>query len=927
MEMNFLDAPTRDAMNQNLALLAQVYPPFQSQPLTTMAGRAEASLGDFKTCLASSPEVAQYVVPHFNNRALTAYLTEVPRGLPGCLIPKRQRQLGQLPGHFYPSGACRQLLLKTVSERCCALQVVYNWQAALGVGPQNHQTMSYANVLAVKQFQSHWNDFQQEVHYHLMSLNVLDADDLVHLHSLVRFLHENGLIAQIDMSLEQIFQLFFCDAASVVPSLSLGPKTCREVCEWANLFFLWITVESGPWPHRQLYTNAMAYLQYAYVRGRCQPPLKGMASQKISPALWRSMRYSRLESMTLLANLEQSQFRAPIHCWLDLRRLHLGLEEVIKDLSTFDAMAYPPPMAITKMAILLHQQEAVLPLLQQHQPEAAFFLKMAEAESASQRSRHFDVLHILAELLANYHYPPNVADPLALHPRQLLPDLYLLLGKTFAAVHASDDTVVACFQQARALIDQDKPFATGEIDTRRTDQLSLAILSVLNTQGLLQQAGLFFQHVMEENGLTLLKQSTAMHELCCEYIQNTVFAWLENGMAYLLGFQQYHQKCLHTEVQLRRSREGNTDGLLHKMCAAVSEVKDLIALNQRFIRSGNLALSVNASPWGAYGTAGQETTLECLSLKAKFYEWLIRFISTRTLGSAHNPSHTDQLTLLVDQYQSWARIVPTQHPLYLEVADITVALSAAWDCVNDPVSAAGRLDHTKDKLDEFVHHLKIVEARSGTRYSLDSGNQAFKIYVWMSVSVAFSGDGKNDAYTVDMLRKANLNYLRATRGLGYRLPICSLLLDHLGACSELAVNVNRPANVQEEGTGKVFPAPATAKPNCQCGKFNPFGTRRVTQSHEENHTPASRWAIMYGFRFLGQFSLKALLSTRQQQQSQLGHCQNSAAGGGGADAHNAFLLNRLLRGPDGPILAKAINYSTYASVRARQEKHPNCAGP
>ena len=83
---------------------------------------------------------------------------------------------------------------------------------------------------------------------------------------------------------------------------------------------------------------------------------------------------------------------------------------------------------------------------------------------------------------------------------------------------------------------------------------------------------------------------------------------------------------------------------------------------------------------------------------------------------------------------------------------------------------------------------------------------------------------------------------------------------------------------------------------------------------------------MYGFRFLGQFSLKALLSTRQQQQSQLGHCQNSVAGGG-ADAHNAFLLNRLLRGPDGPILAKAINYSTYASVRARQEKHPNCAGP
>jgi hypothetical protein len=443
--------------------------------------------------------------------------------------------------------------------------------------------------------------------------------------------------------------------------------------------------------------------------------------------------------------------------------------------------------------------------------------------------------------------------------------------------------------------------------------LALAILTVLNRKGFLQQAGLFFQHVMEENGPTLLKQSSVMHDFCVEYLQNTVFAWLENQMAFLLGFHVYHRQCQHSAIQLRRAREGNTDNLLHKMCATINEVKDLIALNQRFLRTGNLALSVNASPWGVYGTAGQETTFECLLLKAKFYEWLIRFISTRTFGSEHNPTYKDQLTQLTDQYQSWARIMPSDHPFYLEVANITVSLDAAWDCVNDGI-IVGRIDHTQDKLAEFVHHLNVEEARSGTRYSLECGNQAFKIYIWMSVNVAFSGNGKGDLYATDMLRKAGLNYLRASRGYSYRLPIISLLLDHLGWCSQLAVNANKPDD-EHHGSGKVFPSPQTGTENCQCKNNNPIRTKRPIQSHEENHTLESRAVIFNGFRTLGNFPLKNLLSARQQQQ-----CDAKP------DAHNAFLLNKLLRGPDGPVLAKAINYASHASIRARKEKHPNCVG-
>ena len=918
MEMNFLTDDTRASMAEALTVLADVYPPFKSQPMTMLAGRAEASLGDYETCLESPPGLAQYVVPHFNNRALSAYLSDVPRGLPGCLIPKRPRQMGHLVGHFFPSGACRQLLLKSVSERCCTLQVVFNWQAVTAAttqdNVQNQQTVSYASMLAVKDFQSHWNDFQQEIHYHLMSLNALDADDLLHLQSLIRFLHDNGLIAQMEMPLEQIFKLFFCDAASVVPTLHLGPKTHREVCEWANLFFLWITVESFAWPNRQLYTSAMAYLQYSYIQGRCQPPLKGMSPQNISTNLLRAMRYSRLESMTLLANLEQSQFRAPSQCWLDLRhRVAQAFKLMVKELGEFDAIAFPPPLSVTKMSVLLHQQESIFPFLQQDQPEAAFFLKMAEAESSSQMHRHYDVLHTLAELLANYHYPPNTDAPLALHPKQLLPDLYLLLGKTLAAVHASDDTVVACLQQARLLIDQDKP-PTSEVDTRHESQLALAILTVLNKKGFLQQAGLFFQHVMEENGPTLLKQSSVMHDFCVEYLQNTVFAWLENQMAFLLGFHAYHRQCQHSAIQLKRAREGNTDSLLHRMCATVNEVKDLIALNQRFLRTGNLALSVNTCPWGVYGTAGQETTLECLFLKARFYEWLIRFISTRTFGFEHNPTYIDQLTLLTDQYQSWARIMPSDHPLYLEVATIAIALDAAWDCINDGITIY-RTDHSSDKLADFVHHLDVQEARSGTRFSLECGDLAFKIYIWMSVNVAFSGNGKHSLYNTDMLRKAGLNYLRASRGLSYRLPIISLLLDHLGWCSQLAVNDNKPDD-EHSGSGKVFPSPQTGKENCQCKDVTPVRAKRPIQSHEENHTAESRAVIFHGFRKLGNFPLKNLLLTRQKQQQQ--QCT--------PDAHNAFLLNQLLRGPDGPVLAKAINYASHACIRARKEQHPKCVG-
>lgn len=241
-------------------------------------------------------------------------------------------------------------------------------------------------------------------------------------------------------------------------------------------------------------------------------------------------------------------------------------------------------------------------------------------------------------------------------------------------------------------------------------------------------------------------------------------------------------------------------------------------------------------------------------------------------------------------------MVSPNHPLRLETCQMKATLDCIWEACSDP--SPNRHRHSNNRHEQFQYMLNVVEARSGTIFSQSLGNANFKLYVWLSVGCAFSGNGRGDTYNVEMLKKSGLSLLRASRGFSYRLPLISLLDNHLGWCHKLQSN------------NTVFP---TSDPdlNCQCKMEK---VKDPIQSHEENHSPGCRKVIEQGFNSLDNFPLSALLATRRT---------------GGprppfVDAHNVFLLNRLLKGEDGPLIARAVHYSTCGSLRAWKLGHPGC---
>ena len=71
--------------------------------------------------------------------------------------------------------------------------------------------------------------------------------------------------------------------------------------------------------------------------------------------------------------------------------------------------------------------------------------------------------------------------------------------------------------------------------------------------------------------------------------------------------------------------------------------------------------------------------------------------------------------------------------------------------------------------------------------------------------------------------------------------------------------------------------------------------------------------IDHGFRALGNFPLGPLVATRK----------TGPTGGRAPLTHDVFLA-RLLAGPDGPLVARALQYSTHGSLRAWGKGHPDC---
>ena len=899
MDMSFLNGDTRQALTQALDQIAATHPP-APRLLTLIAGRAQAAQGHVDACLNTFPDVAQFVVPHFENLPLMEYLQKVPNGLAGCLISHRFRNLG-LPSVYFPSAACRQLLLKSVSERCCSLPAVRS-STDFFENRYHHLSTNYANMLYVRDFQTEWQSFQRALGCLFVSLAPLDAQDVEHLQEVVFFLHENGLQAEIDLSLDQMLELFFRNAVAVHPHLERGPHKYDDCATWYPLFIEWIFVYTDGWPNRQLYTALAAFVLYGYIKSQTVLPLKGMSARKMSPALDRAMRLAKLDSLALYASSEQQQFRPPNICWLDIKDRTITMPIWINALLQFDATAYNHKhlhgrvsMYVSRNATTRHQQ-----VQNYEQSEAYFFTQLAEAESSYQWDRFSDTLTVLLELLANMCTISPPHPRFFLHPKLVMPELYLLLAKTLAQIYASDLTILACFQQARYILDRERPEDENSgLAYKMDDQFALAILVTLNMKGLLQQAMAFFQHVMEENGPMLLKQSYSMHALCVEYIQNTAFAWLENQLAWLVGFNQFHKNCSHSFQDLLQEKESDPRSLINRMLNVIIEIKNLIARNQTFIRSGQFSRTATCTTWGSSGKQGQETTLECLSLKARFYEWMIKFVGMKIHCTPWNEFHRQELSMLVDVYDNWMTILSPLHPLRLEACAIRSTLGCIWTACTDPSHVpANRHRHSNNKYAQFQYLLDVIQARSGTRFSHSLGTVTFKLYVWLSVGCAFSGNGRNDGYSRVMLKQSGLCLLKSSRGLAYRLPLISLLVNHLGWCHKM---------LRGNQANTVFPI-SDPEHECNCKTQEPF------QSHGENHSYRSRQIIQQGFHSLENFPLAALLATRRT-----GGPRPSFI-----DAHNVFLQNRLLRGEDGPLIAKAVHFSTCASLRAWKGGHLGC---
>ena len=909
------------------SLLAQFVGPHLAQTLALerlAAGKRLAQnlqdWGGVSAVLALLAPFAQYVVPHLDARPLMEYLFRVEGGLPGCLVPRRHRTFGQRDPYF-PSEACRQLLLKSVSERCSALPVVCGWRTDLLLENRvrnHHLAANYTNLLAAKDYQKELYSFQQELQRVFATLRPLNLEDLLRVQDLLLFFHQNGLTGQTELSLEGVLTQLFASAAAVVDHLSPPDNDSYEECvKWSFFLAEWLADGSVDWPNRRQCTSLVTFLLYSNVKSGVVQPLNGMVSQPPSARLSAALRHAGLDPTALYAAPEQEQFRPPRYCYVDLKGQRQGQAMKIIWLAKYDATAYSvldhpnnPWANCTRDNVVLLANYLSLPMPplvgQDSTSEAKFFFRLAEAESAYRADRFHDTLTCLAEVLCNYpsflSSPTDFADPLS--PGRVMPEAYLLLAKTLAQLHASDWTLLACFEQARSLLDAQR--ARGENDVLSyllDDQFALAILVTLNQGGFLEQSVAFFQHVMEENSVGMLKQSRALHELCVEYVQNTALAWLENKLAWLVGLNQFHKDCDHTLLQLQRQDLCRTNSLLQRMANVVTEVRDLLAQNRRHLLSGQTSSRPGDSEWGPDGLAGQLTTLQCLQHKADFYGWLVRYVGQRRHLAADNNTYREELTLLMELYQSWEQVVHWSHPLYMETAAISMALLCIWEsCLDPEQNPQHRMQHTGARPQQVTHQLSVIEAASGLRFSQVHGNACFKLYVWLSVGCAYSGNGRCKDYNNSLLRVAGLSLLKSSRGHSYRVPLISLLLNHLGWCS---------GGGSDHGSGRSFPSDDASKP-CTCTR-DPAQSPPL-QTHQQNHASEVRTLIDHGFRALGNFPLGPLVATRKTRPT---------AGRPAPDSHDAFWA-RLLRGPDGPLVARALQYSTHGSLRAWGKGHADC---
>ena len=922
-------------VKDTLRLVSQYWPFPQAaltaaEPLHHAAGRVQARQhhpDPVQQCLALPADFAQHVVPHLDAQHLLHYLTHAPRGLLYSLLSQPPHpDLKQHDGYF-PNGFCRQKLLKKVADGCL-------------------KDDTCNDLLVQPDYVRHWDRLHRDMFGLLQSMQPLDGEDLRQLGHLFGLLQANGLLTSLHLTLDQVFTIFYNDVMAVRPQLLAHhpPTHNAQLVKYHYYLLEWIDIKSAGWPNRRLYTTLVAFLTYAGIgSGLCQP-LYGMSVCPTSFNLQRCFRYARLDAKALLsASPEQTGFQPPRLCALDLMKDSpaVDLKPAILALGLVDAMAYPPPhqqnQHVTKFHQQAHHVEAMTKIIvsAHAQREAKFYLCLAQAESSYSQRRHYEVINTLLEVLANYD-SYNVEQPHSvLHPSKYMPHLYLLLTKSLAHLHASDTTLLACFQQARQVT---APSTAAAADP----EFALTLLTLLNCRGLLQQARVWATAVLDEqDNVWLLKQSSHLQALGVEYVQHTTFAWLNNQLGFLVGFAKFHQKCLHVFTM---DEDASVQDLLQRMNRVVGQTRGVVAKLQRY-----LPAPVYASPWGHEGTPGQQTTLRVLQLKLDFYEWLLGFVS-RKFFSAHpyNSGNGDGGTLLATAYhqdlvslqekcQSFVHQMPGRHPLYLEVRHLLLAMSCISEmCAMFQVVPVQRQNaYSQMDLHLVLYHLSLEENRAGTKWSKPVGNAAFQLYLWLSIGCMFNGARmKNKAYDVCVLKHAAAHLHHASDGADYRLPLLARLLYHVGYCSYTHARV--PAMLDSFAAAAatadttIFPV-AKADQDCQCkiavGRAQPSWLPLTLMTlHEENHRAVHVQTIQQGCVSLdhcSRFPWTAFLQT-----ASVAHPYGSVSRPDttlpAPVPHNVFLLHQLLRGADGCLLAKAVAYATRHSFIATGGLHAHC---
>ena len=856
-------------------------------------------------------DIVQYVLPHLKNQHLGEILDRVQGGLSALLIPQQQAD-GRPSQLCLPSLACRQALLKSMSERINLLLVerpnflLPNGSIVLGSIAKGSLRQPLLGLMPeVKQLKREWSNLQQTAINFCTSF--LDGNtDLYNFRQFLDFFGDNGLTHILGISVSRMLSHFLLSEEFYINEIKLAEMN-EDSSRWCVRLILWLTKTSVGFRNRRIVTSTVASFVYNMVKQQAGSPLLGCYPPKLTLGLKRALKLAGLVPFTCYVKPQQEQFNLGRICTFEFLDDNNENHERAKWLVAMDATAFQqgPPKCKKNFDLTRSKAKICVNRLMSafHQPElveAFVFLQLAQAHTAYLHDRYYDSLTLVLSLLCDMESVKatvNKADSLKtvlkeedltesdklkqkfFHQkavREVLPKIYLLLTQTLVKMHANPKTVFLVFRQARACansllpppehVDGGYGTATHLLD----GEFALTMLQVLNEQGLLSHAADFFHLVVMENKL-FLKQSTIYFQFCVEYVQESAFSFVENVFGFCVAHQHFHSECEHPKYLV--DPENLLDHQLLQISQVLGEVKDLLQTLQRWVKSGKAVYQHTSHHYylSSWGHDYQESTIDFLLLKCNLYEWLAMFASRHSLKAntvaaaadegdflRRNKNHLlTSFSDMLDRFNRMAESVAADHPLWLELARLNDLVVNLWDVVNAhyTINDAQRLRYSTYGKETLLANLNMVEAQTGTSHSLHRAAAAFQGFILASVIVSFAGNnGRGKMYDSEILKDAKNSYTNATRNTHYRLHLINFLFA-LNFCQK------KKSPSSTNPSTDVFPPWRTQSQhkffyNPRDEFVNPLAKNKIKDGGEDriNHLTNVQATIEQGFRLMGVIS-------------------------------------------------------------------------